>query len=144
MIYKLAKMRNRRTKDISDHIYINDADGNILTDHEKINDIWQDYFEELFNVTNARKERDKCDETEGPIPRIIVQIRKQLDKLKNRKANEPDSLPIELWKLVGDAGIESLETTMNEVMSRGMPSSWRFSEISPIYKGKGSVLDCGN
>ena len=51
---------------------------------------------------------------------------------------------LELWKLVGDAGIESLETTMNEVMSRGMPSSWRFSEISPIYKGKGSVLDCGN
>ena len=25
-----------------------------------------------------------------------------------------------------------------------MPSSWRYSEISPIYKGKGSVLDCGN
>ena len=30
------------------------------------------------------------------------------------------------------------------VMSRGMPSSWRYSEISPIYKGKGSLLDCGN
>ena len=39
---------------------------------------------------------------------------------------------------------ESLETTMNEVMNRGMPSSWRYSEISPIYKGKGSVLECGN
>ena len=45
---------------------------------------------------------------------------------------------------MGDAGIESLETTTNEVMSRGMHSSWRYSEISPIYKGKGSVLDCGN
>ena len=64
--------------------------------------------------------------------------------MKNRKANGPDNLPIELWKLVGDAGIESLESTMNEVISRGMPSSWRYSEISPIYKGKGSVLACGN
>ena len=64
--------------------------------------------------------------------------------MKNRKANGPDNLPIELWKLVGDAGIESLETTMNEVMSRGMPSSWRYSEINTIYKCKGSVLDCGN
>ena len=36
MIYKLAKTRNRRTKDISDDIYISDADGNVLTDHEKI------------------------------------------------------------------------------------------------------------
>ena len=38
MIYKLAKTRNRRTKDISDSIYINDEDGKILTDHEKIKD----------------------------------------------------------------------------------------------------------
>ncbi len=42
MIYKLAKTRNRRTKDISDDIYISDADGNILTDHEKIKDRWQE------------------------------------------------------------------------------------------------------
>ena len=70
MICKLAKTRNRRTKDISDNIYINDADGNILTDHEKIKDRWQEYFEELFNVTNAMKEPDQCDETEGQIPRI--------------------------------------------------------------------------
>ena len=32
MIYKLAKTRNRRKRDISDNIYISDADGNILTD----------------------------------------------------------------------------------------------------------------
>ena len=31
---------------------------------------------------------------------------------------------------------------MNDVMDRGMPSSWRYSEVSPIYKG--SVLECGN
>ena len=41
MIYKLAKTRNRRTKGISDNIYISDADGNILTDHEKLKDKWQ-------------------------------------------------------------------------------------------------------
>ena len=55
VIYKLDKTRNRRTNDISDSIYINDADGNILTDHENIKDRWQEYFDELFNVTNARK-----------------------------------------------------------------------------------------
>ena len=41
MIYKLAKPRNTRTKDIRDSIYINDEDGNILTDHAKIKDSWQ-------------------------------------------------------------------------------------------------------
>ena len=56
--------------------------------------------------------------------------------MKNRKANGPDNLPIELWTLVGDAGIESLETTMNEVISRGMLSFWCFSEISQYAKVK--------
>ena len=127
------------------HQEVVSADGNILTNHEKIKDRWQEYFEELFNVTNAWKEPDKCDGTEGPKPRITAEeIRKQLETLKNRNANGPANLLIESWKLVGDAGIESMETTMNEVMSRGMPSSWWYSEIIPIYKGKGSVLECGN
>ena len=91
--------------------------GILLTDRGEIKDRWQEYVEELFNVTNTRKEPEKCDLTEGPIPRITAEeIRKQLDKLKNRKANWPDNLPIELWKVVGEAGIESLETTMDEVM----------------------------
>ena len=40
MIYKLAKTRNRRTKDISDNIYISDADGNILTNARKEPDLY--------------------------------------------------------------------------------------------------------
>ena len=92
IIYKLAKTRNRGTKYISDNIYVSDADGNILTDHEKIKDRWQNYCEQLFNVTNARKEPDKCDETEGPTPIITAEeIRKQLEKLTKRKTNGPDN-----------------------------------------------------
>ena len=33
---------------------------------------------------------------------------------------------------------------MNDVMSRGMATSWRYSEVSPMYKGKDSVLEYGN
>ena len=33
---------------------------------------WQEYFDELFNVTNLRKEPDKCDQAEGSMPRIIA------------------------------------------------------------------------
>ena len=52
------------------------------------------YFEQLYSVTNTGKELDKCDETEGPIPRIPTEeIRKHLKQFKNRKANGPDNLP---------------------------------------------------
>ena len=68
MIYTLANLRSRRSNDISDPIYVNDAGGNILTDHGNTKARWQEYFEELFNVTNTRKEPERCDATEGPIP----------------------------------------------------------------------------
>ena len=88
MIYKLDKTRNKRTKDISDNIYINDADGNILTDHEMIKDRWQEYIKELFIVTNARKESEKCHVAEGPIPRMNNCRR---EKKTIRKVEEPQS-----------------------------------------------------
>ena len=43
-----------------------------------------------------------------------------------------------------DEGLEYLLQTMNAVIDEGMPLSWRKSEISPLFKGKGSVLECGN
>ncbi len=33
---KVVKARNRRTKDISDNIYVSGADGNTLTDYDNI------------------------------------------------------------------------------------------------------------
>ena len=60
------------------------------------------------------------------------------------KACGPDQIPIEVWTLLGDEGLEYLLQTMNAVIDEGMPLSWRKSEISPLFKGKGSVLECGN
>ena len=93
IIYKLAKTRNRRTKDICYNIFISDKEGKIQTDTTKIIEVW---------------------------------------------------MAIEVWKLLGDEGVDYLLQTMNAVPVEGMPQSWRNSEISPLYKGKGSVLECGN
>ena len=67
-----------------------------------------------------------------------------LKRMKTGKACGPDQIPIEVWTLLGDEGLEYLLQTMNAVIDEGMPLSWRKSEISPLFKGKGSVLECGN
>ena len=64
--------------------------------------------------------------------------------MKTGKACGPDQIPIEVWKLLSDEGVYYLLQTMNAVLVEGMPQSWRKSELSPLYKGKGSVLECGN
>ena len=143
--YKLSKTRNRRTKDICDNIFINDKEGKIQTDTPKITDRWQEYFTELLNETNPRKELEECEETYGPISNITLEeVRTQLKRMKTGKACGPDQIPIEVWTLLGDEGLEYLLQTMNAVIDEGMPLSWRKSEISPLFKGKGSVLECGN
>ena len=75
---------------------------------------------------------------------MLEEVGTQLKKMKPGKASGPAHIPIELGKLLGAEGVDYLLQTMNVVLVEGMPQSWRKSEISPLYKGKGSVLECGN
>ena len=85
-------------------------------------------------------------ETAGEVPPITVEeIRNQLAKMKGNKACGPDLIPIEVWKTMGEQGIVFLEKVLNEAITSGVPSSWRLSELTPLFiKGKGSILECSN
>ena len=54
MVYKLAKTRDRRSKDISDMPFINRLEGQILTVGNEIIQRWLKYFEGLLNTVNKR------------------------------------------------------------------------------------------
>ncbi|XP_076041789.1 uncharacterized protein LOC143025675 [Oratosquilla oratoria] len=53
-IYKIAKERNRATKDLTLVKQIKDKNGKILTDPDKIWMQWKEYYEELLNQENPR------------------------------------------------------------------------------------------
>ena len=55
MVYKLAKTRERKSKDISDMPFIN-KEGQILTVESDIIQRWLTYFEGLLNTENTRKQ----------------------------------------------------------------------------------------
>ena len=54
MVYKLANIRNRRSKDISDTPFINSLEGHILTVESEIIHRWLAYFYGLLNTENTR------------------------------------------------------------------------------------------
>ena len=127
-----------------DNIFINDKERKIQTDTTKIIEVWKELVE-LLNVTNPRKDLEECEKTCGPIPNITLEeVGTQLKKMKTGKTCGLDHIPVEVWKLLGDEGVDYLLQTMNAVLVDGMPQSWRTSEISPVHKGKGSVVECGN
>ena len=68
-----------------------------------------------------------------------------MKKMKNGKSCGPDNTPIEAWKALGEVGVLLLTELFNMVLSTGvMPSVWRESVLTPIYKNKGDVMDCKN
>ena len=65
--------------------------------------------------------------------------------MKNGKAVGFDGIPIETWKTMGTQGVFLLTELFNKILVTGrMPDAWRVNIITPIYKGKGSVQECGN
>ena len=65
--------------------------------------------------------------------------------MKKGKAVGPDELPVEVWKCMGEMGIEFLTRLFNRLlMGERMPEEWRRSVLIPIYKNKGDAQCCGN
>ena len=64
--------------------------------------------------------------------------------MKKGKAVGTDKLPVEVWKCMGEMGIEFLIKLFNKLlMCEWMPEEWK-SVLIPIYKNKGDAQCCGN
>ena len=56
-----------------------------------------------------------------------------------------DGIPVEVWKYLGEEGIDMLCDTMKGIYEQEkIPTEWRDSVSIPIYKEKGDIQDCGN
>ncbi|KAK3515930.1 hypothetical protein QTP86_004742, partial [Hemibagrus guttatus] len=65
--------------------------------------------------------------------------------MKSGKAVGPDDIPVEVWKCLGEAAVEFLNSFINRVLeSERMPEEWRRSVLVPIFKNKGDVQSCSN
>jgi len=65
--------------------------------------------------------------------------------MANGKAVGPDQIPVEVWKYMGEVGLEWLTELFNVIFRTAkMPREWRVSTIIPLYKNKGDIQDCNN
>ncbi|KAH1225912.1 Cleavage and polyadenylation specificity factor subunit 2 [Glycine max] len=62
--------------------------------------------------------------------------------MSNGKAVGADNIPIEVWKTLGDRGLEWLTELFNEIMrSKRMPEEWRRSTVSTSVRTQGGESD---
>ncbi|KAL5157576.1 Craniofacial development protein 2 [Glycine soja] len=149
-IYRLAKGRERKTRDL-DHVKcVKDEEGKVLVHEKDIKERWKVYFHNLFNDEYGYDSSSLDTREEDRNYKYYRRIQKQevkeaLKRMSNGKAVGPDNIPIEVWKTLGDRGLEWLTKLFNEIMrSKRMPEKWRRSTLVPIYKNKGDIQNCAN
>ncbi|GJS41363.1 retrovirus-related pol polyprotein LINE-1 [Tanacetum coccineum] len=149
-IYKIAKARERRRRDLGNVRYIKDEGGRTIVREEDIRKRWGEYFCSLFN--ESRPEGSEVGSSSPLLPQDCYysrinqrEVRIALQKMGRNKVVGPDQIPIEAWKCLKDEGVKWLTCLFNKIFSSAkMPDEWRLSEVIPIYKNKGDVQACGN
>ena len=146
-VFKIAKKRNRQSKDVQQLRVIKKKTGEILMEEEKVKQRWKEYFDNLLNHENPRKRREtRTEEREMDVEDISgKEFRTGLRKIKKGKAQGPDDMQVEVCIALGNKGVKFLVNFVNKLL-RGekMTNEWRRSVLVPLYKGKGDMKECGN
>jgi hypothetical protein len=109
-IYRIARTRERKTRDINQIKCIKDGTDRLLVKDEEIKDRWREYFDKLFNGENEGPTfelYDSFDDTNRHFVRRIqeAQIGEALKRMKGGKAMGPDGIPIEVWRCLGERAV---------------------------------------
>ena len=139
-LFKIAKQRNRQSKDVQQVRVIKSKTGVILMEEEKVKQRWKEYFDNLLNQENSRERSEmRTGETKRDVEDISVEeVKTGLRKIKKGKAQGPDDIPVEVWIALGNKGVEFLINFFNRLLQgEKMPNEWRRSVLVPLYKGKG-------
>ena len=73
------------------------------------------------------------------------EVRTGLRKMKKRKVQGPDDIPVKAWIALGNKVVEFLVNFFNILLQgEKMPDEWRRSVLAPLCKGQGDIKECGN
>jgi hypothetical protein len=73
------------------------------------------------------------------------EVKDALKRMKGGKAMDPDGIPIEVWRCLGDVAIVWLTKLFNLIFRLNkMSDEWRQIILVPIFKNKGDVQSCTN
>jgi hypothetical protein len=100
-IYRMAKRRERKTRDIIQVKCIKDETERLLTKDEDIKNRWREYFDKLFNEDcgSSSIELDaSSDDLNRQFVRIIQEseVKDALKRMKGGKTMGPDEIPIDV------------------------------------------------
>ncbi|KAH0664891.1 hypothetical protein KY285_026097 [Solanum tuberosum] len=151
-LYRLAKARERKARDLDQVKCIKDEEGKVLVDETSIKQRWRRYFHKLLN------EKGGGDIVLGDLAHSeglrdfgycrcfrIEEVIRAISRMSRGRATGPDEIPVDFWKSTDKAGLEWLTGLFNVIFKTAkMPDEWRWSTMVPLYKNKGDIQNCNN
>ncbi|XP_019262010.1 PREDICTED: uncharacterized protein LOC109239872 [Nicotiana attenuata] len=121
-LFRLAKVRERKARDLDQVRCIKDEDGRVLMGESQVKQRWQSYSRDLLNEEGDRDielgelGHSKCHRDLGYCRRIRVEeVVGALRRISRGRTTGPDEIPVEFWKCVGRTGVEWLSRLFNVI-----------------------------
>ena len=122
-----------------------DENGQVLCEEDEVRARWKDYFESLLQTDvqpqqgGSREVPGEEGEMEESVEEITLEeIRRNIGRLKNRKAPGVCGISGEMLKAGGDIVVEWMHKIVNTAWRSGkVPGDWRKALVIPVHK-KGS------
>ena len=147
-VFRAAKQIVRNNRDIVGDGCIKDTDGKIVTDEDKLLEVWRAYYDKLSNEEFPwnKETLTEAGIKSGPCEKITLdEVKAAVKKMKCNKASGPSGVVVDMLKAAGETGIEWVADVCNAVIKEGrIPQDWCKSWMINIYKGKGDALECGS
>ena len=126
---------------------IEDKNGNMVSEGEKVMQIWKNYIEELY-TTNTKKngkiiEEEILVDNDEKGPMILrSKVDWAIRNMKNKKATGIDDIPAELLKALSEEGKEELWNLCSLIYEEGYwPTDFNTTIMIPIPK-KSNANEC--
>jgi hypothetical protein len=139
-IYRMAKSQERKARDIIQVKYIKDVTEWLLTKDEDIKNRWQRYFDKLFNEDSGSSSIELDISSDYLNRQFVHRIQKSdvkdvLKRMNGGKVMDPDGIPIEVWRTLGDVKIVWLTKLFNLIFwLNKMHDEWRRNILVSIFK----------
>ena len=123
---------------------IKDKNGMYLTEAEDIKKRWQEYTEELYkkDLHDPGNHNGVITHLEADI--LECEVKWALGSITMNKASGGDGIPIELFQILKNDAVESVELSMPTIWkTQQWSQDWKRSVFIPIPK-KGNAKECSN
>ena len=143
-IFKLKRLLKQEGKDVEGGRCIRGSDGRLGCTEIDRRNIWKEHFEKIMNEENDWDQRTEVDMVEGPVEKVAqAEIVRAITEMKMGKAPGLSGVNSELIAASGKIGIKVMTELCQRLFDgHGIPEEWKTSALVPIFKRKGSVMNC--